>query len=328
LEGKVIDIHSHVGIDIKAYARNEYPYCQSLEDLAYRHRLNAVDLGVVFTYDPDLYFDMRTLIEEGRMVPSAAPFSEAPYALENRMLFKEIFEFCPELQERFLPFVIVDPVRKVAEQVASIEKLLETYPIYGIKVVPVACQSPLTGLLNEGEAILDLARRRNLPFLFHVTVHPEEEFSQASDAFSIIERNPDMRFCLAHCIGLNRDFLVRADETPNVWVDTSALKIQVQAAYEGYAFMASPADRFDWNYADHTAVMRELLEHFPDTIIWGSDSPAYSYISRRLQAEGSYLEFRLKGTYEQEKAALDSLSPALRLRACSTNALSFLFGEA
>ena len=38
-------------------------------------------------------------------------------------------------------------------------------------------------------------------------------------------------------------------------------------------------------------------------------------------------EFRLKATYEDEKAALDALPPTLRDRACAANAVAFLFGE-
>jgi len=70
-----------------------------------------------------------------------------------------------------------------------------------------------------------------------------------------------------------------------------------------------------------------LMERFPDTVIWGTDAPAYSYICDRLDSEGNFVEFRLKGTYEQEKEALDSLPPDLRVRACSKNSLAFLFGH-
>jgi len=327
LEGKIIDIHAHVGISVKAYAGLEYPYCQSLEGLYYRQKLNRVDLGVVFTYAPDLYFQLPTLMDSGRMVPLEKPLAQAPYASENRMVFKEVFDFCPELSERFLPFVVVDPVRRISEQLEVLNQLIAVYPVYGIKVVPVGCQSKVTGLLEEGQALLDFAEHHDLPLLFHVTVDPEEGYSQVSDTFRIIERHPRLRFCLAHCVGLSRKFLERAAAADNVWVDTSALKIQVQAAYEGYRFMAPPEERYDWNYADHTEVIRQLLEHFPDTIIWGSDSPAYSYICRRRQGEDSVSEFRLKGTYEQEKQALDCLSPPLRTRAGSTNASAFLFGR-
>ena len=65
---------------------------------------------------------------------------------------------------------------------------------------------------------------------------------------------------------------------------------------------------------------------FPERIVWGTDSPCYSYIARRLQGEGRYLDFRLKGTYEQEKAALDALPPGLRRKVACSNTAAFLFG--
>ena len=199
------------------------------------------------------------------MVPAEKPpeGAGAPYALENRLLYKEIFQFCPELKDRFLPFVSVDPVRKIREQLAALEELAAEYPVYGIKVSPVFCQSRLTGLLEEGEALLDFAGRRDLPVLLHVTVAPEEEFSQAADAFRVVERHPELRFCLAHCIGFNREYLEKADALPNVWVDTSALKIQVQAAHQGETFMAKPEERFDWDYSDHLSVMKSLVGAVP-----------------------------------------------------------------
>jgi hypothetical protein len=50
--------------------------------------------------------------------------------------------------------------------------------------------------------------------------------------------------------------------------------------------MAEPGERFDWDYSNHVSVMKSLVERFPDTILWGSDSPAYAYMVRRLQGEG------------------------------------------
>jgi len=111
-----------------------------------------------------------------------------------------------------------------------------------------------------------------------------------------------------------------------VWVDTSALKIQVQCARENSTVMAPADERFPGDYTDHTAIMRALVRSFPDTIIWGADAPAYTYICRRKQGENSWVDFRLTGSYEDEKAALDVLDDASRTRVANTNTLAFLFG--
>ena len=165
-----------------------------------------------------------------------------------------------------------------------------------------------------------------------------EAYSQAADTLAVIERHPELRYCLAHCIGFHREFLERADSLPNVWVDTSALKIQVELAHHDSPLTpatALSAAQAQLRRCRRTAsratsrttssVMRTLVERYPKTIIWGTDSPYHSYITRRLQGEGVYAEFRLKGTYEQEMAALDSLTPEQRARN-NANALAFLFG--
>ena len=193
----------------------------------------------------------------------------------------EVFVFCPELRGRFIPFVCVDPARKVREQMRELETLEEQFPIYGIKVVPVSCQCKVTELLGTGRDFLDFARQRDIPFLVHVTGDPNEEYSQPEDTFKVIERNGDVRFCLAHCICFDERFLRRADDAPNVWFDTAALKIQVQMVHEDSPLVPPPAARFATDYSDHKRVMCDLAAAFPDTIIWGTDSPAYSYICRR-----------------------------------------------
>ncbi len=326
LIGKVIDAHSHIGIALQEAAQINFPYCSSAEDLAYRQQANGVDFGVVFPISPGFYYDLPTLIETGELRPAARPISRVPYERENRLVLTDVYRFCPEHSHRFLPFVSVDPGRLIGEQIAVLEELEAEFSIYGVKIHPLMCQSKALALLDVGAALLEFFAVRNWPLLFHASTDPTDPFSQAADILLIAERHPELRFCLAHCIGCHREFLERADSLPNVWVDTSALKIQVELAYQNSPLMALPPDRFDWDYSDHVKVMQALVERFPRTIIWGSDAPYHSYITRRLQGEGVYAEFRLKGTYEQEKAALDALTPAQQVQN-NANALAFLFGD-
>jgi len=163
-------------------------------------------------------------------------------------------------------------------------------------------------------------QERNWPILFHASTDPTDPFSQAAHILQVAERHPELRFCLAHCIGCDRESLEHAAALPNAWVDTAALKIQVDL----FRAEKSPA-MLDLDYSDHTRVFQALVERYPTTMLWATDSPYHSYITRRLQSEGVYREFRLKGTYEQEKAALDALSPAQRAQV-SENTVRFLFG--
>ncbi len=328
LRGKIVDVHAHVGMSLKAYASGEYPYGDTVEGLYYRRAANGVDLGVVFPLAPELHFDLYELIRTGRLVRDESPVSPSPYALENRMLFTELFDYCPELCDRFIPFVCIDPERDVPAQIDAIGEIADRYPIYGLKVSPVLCQAPIGSLNGPGAPLLDYAARNDIPVIAHVTAHPGERYSQVSDTIEVAARRPDVRFCLAHCAAFHALFLEEAARLDNVWVDTSAIKIQVDAARQGLDFMPKAEERFVSDYSDHRTVMRDLAARYPETIVWGSDSPAYAYIARRNQGDGSMYTFRLKGVFEDEKAALDALDEPLRMQVGSENAIRLLFGAA
>lgn len=325
LQNKIIDVHSHIGVALKEYACVEFPYCQSAEGLYYKQSKNGVDFGVVFPFSADLFFNQDKFLSNQR-VPSEQPLSKAPYQTENEMVLKEVFLFCSEYENRFLPFVSVDPGRLQAEQIENLLALEKQYNFYGIKINPLYCQSSVLSLLGRGKVFLDFARQRSLPFLIHSTSDEREQLSYAKNVFSVIEENQDLRFCLAHCLGFSSAFLEKANRMANVWVDTSALKIQSQMARENSPIVETPEKRFKSNYADHRQVMLDLARAFPETIIWGSDSPAYSYICQRKQGENAVAGFNLKGSYEEEKAGLDFLPDPLKYKVSNENTLNFLFG--
>ena len=316
---------AHVGINIKAFAEIGFPYCSCVEDFFYRQKVNGVDCSVVFPITPELFFDIPHYATTGKLIGTTRPLSKAPYVQENRMLLYDVYRFCPERASHFLPFLSIDPGRMIQEQLASLRELEREFPIYGLKVNPVGCQTKVAKLLEEGEIFLEFAHQRDGPILFHASTDPREEFSGVEDTFRVVERYPELRYCVAHCIGFHRGCLDRADAMPNVWVDTAALKIQVQLVAEKSSLIHAPSELLDIDYSDYLKVMQALVQRYPKTIVWGSDAPYHSYITRRLQAEGHYYEFRLKGTFEQEKAALDVLSAGERHQ-LALNALQFIFG--
>ncbi|NLE67474.1 MAG: hypothetical protein GX608_08650, partial [Lentisphaerae bacterium] len=111
LKGKTIDIHSHVGVSLKHYAKGEYPYAETLEGLYYKQLSGGIDVNVVFPFTMELFCDFHRLVDTGELVEDAAPLSPVPYELENRHLLRELYEHCPELTDRFLPFFCFDPGR-------------------------------------------------------------------------------------------------------------------------------------------------------------------------------------------------------------------------
>ena len=327
LINKIIDVHSHIGVSLGSYATLSYPYAQTLEGLYYRQKVHNIDINVVFPYSSDLYADLKILSSEGAFIPAEDPLSPFPFAVENRIIFKEIFEFCPELSHRFLPFICIDPGRAIGLQKNEIEKLEKLYPIYGIKVSGVSSQIKVIKLLSESSIFLDYAESRNIPILFHTTPTPDDEYSHVSDIIKIIEKKQKIRFCLAHCILFNRNYLDIAAQAPNVWVDTSALKIQIDCLKDYIGSGINKKDVIDADFTDYRKVIKVLYEKYPNTIIWGTDSPAYSYITKRKQGKNMFRNFIYKGTYEDEIAALKSLPKNYIIKISNKNTIKFLFGK-
>ncbi|MHB0936209.1 MAG: amidohydrolase family protein [Armatimonadota bacterium] len=325
LQGKTIDVHTHAGVSLETYARGEYPYASTVEGLHYQQLAGGVDVSVVFPFTPHLHFDFRG-VTEGTLRPAERPVSPAPYASENALLLREIYEYCPELAGHFLPFVSIDTEREIPRQLAALKQLWETYGFYGIKINPVLSQSHVRGLLGAGGAFLDFTEERNLPLLIHTSPVPGEEYSQTTDVFTVIDARPTLRFCLAHALLFYREFLDRAAAAPNVWVDTAALKIQTDSVRALLSTAISPSELIDVDLMDHRQVMAALCAAYPDTILWGTDAPAYAYICRRQDAQGRWTAFTLKGRYDDELATLRSLPEETQAQVANENTLDFLFG--
>jgi len=325
LKGKTIDIHSHVGVSMKSFAKGEYPYAETLEGIYYKQLSGGVDVNVVFPFAPELFCNFRRLVDAGEFVEDAAPLSPVPYELENRYLLRELYEHCPELSGRFLPFLCLDPGRYQKEQMAVMRELIGKYPVYGIKILPIVCQTRAIALMEHPE-FFDFAESNNLPVLFHATSEPAEKYSYAGDLFKLIDAFPKVRYCLAHCLIFHDGFLKEADRRENVWVDTAAMKIQVDV-FRSDLVKFKPEDRFPADYSDYRKVVKALVERFPATMVWGTDSPAYAYITDRKTFDGSITKFRLKGTYEDEINGLRYLTHEQQTKIAQVNALDFLFGS-
>lgn len=325
--GKTIDAHSHIGVSLKAYGRMEYPYAQSVEDLRYRQLSAGVDINVVFPFSPDLHFSLTDLIASGKVKKAELPLSPSPYAVENRLLMREIYDYCPEASAHFIPFVSADPGRAVSEQLAELKGLEEEYPVYGLKIIGVACQTRVTELLSTSQALLDFAEERNIPVLFHTTSTADDEYSNAALVLKVVRLRPGVRFCLAHCILFHRGFLDEASSLPNAWVDTAAMKIQVDLVNDCVKGGMKREDLIDSDYSDYRVVMRDICERYPGMMLWGTDAPAYSYFSKRKQGAGTYRSFAYKGSYEEEVAGLRCLPETLQKQISNHNTVAFLFGK-
>lgn len=320
----VIDVHTHVGISPDGYACGSHPYCLGVEDMLIRMEALDIDHSVVFPLS-SFHYDIRSVMD-GK-VKCSSRIASFPYEIANRNLFREIFDLFADKADRFLPFCMFDPSRKQDRQVALFEELAETYPVYGLKTVTSYNQAWVTDLLKKaGRPILDFAAERDIPVLFHSSVFPGDPWANVFDILRIVEARPDIRFCIAHTARFDREALDAADALENCMVDLSAFHIHCQLAERDFPAVASPERRFDVDYAKPRKAMAAFAEAYPDTICWGTDTPAYSFVSTWTDENGESHDFRLLCEWNTEAEALRSLPKDVIRRIANTNTRKLLFG--
>lgn len=313
----MIDCHTHVGVELLAYLRNEFPYCQDLSTLLSAGSAQGVKRWVVFPMVSNLTMDLRAL-REGKVV-STDRLESVPYAFENRHLLREIQETSPEAAEKTYPLAIADPAREPEAQAETLRSLLNTYRFYGLKFQTTILQTPIRSLLKEGRVLLDLARDLDLALLIHTSVHPEDPYAQVDDVLDIVEKVPDIRFCLAHSLRFDGEALERLAALPNAWFDCSALRVHCQLAVEDSPIVAPPKRRFRSDFTRPTQVLHDLAEAYPDRLLWGSDAPYYSFVS-----ETDFGTFQLRSTYADEAACAHALPDALHEKVTWENTFRWL----
>ncbi len=319
----VIDAHTHVGIAPKFYYQFGYPYALSLEDLAIRMAQLHIDYSVVFPFVDSAFYEIDPKSGQIRTTTRTCAF---PYELENKNLLHEVYEIFPEYSRKFLPFLMFDPSREAEKQAEFFAALLEKYPVFGLKTATTYIQAFVTDLEGRGRPILELARRQNLPILFHSSVHPADPWASVYDIVDFAERYPDIRVCLAHSARFVEPVLKRANSLPNCYVDLSAFSIHCELVRQGSPSVAAQDVRFDADYADPLGAMRQLAQAFQNTMLWGSDTPFYYWIQKYTTADGSWQEDRLKCAFDQEARLVHKLPPEIRRKIAYENTLKFLFG--
>ena len=71
--------------------------------------------------------------------------------------------------------------------------------------------------------------------------------------------------------------------------------------------------------------MQRLVESFPDTIIWGTDTPANYFIQKYFDANGELVDLHLKSPFDKEVRLLESLGDSDIERIAHKNTIRFLF---
>lgn len=311
-ELSLIDVHTHIGVDLQFYLAGHHPYALDWPTLGDMTARNGIGRVVVFPMPS--YFGLERL---GNSLPGLQmQFSTPliPYAFENRRLAKELARHA-DGPVAALPFWMVDPARACDAQIEALRSLKAEFPCFGLKIQGTIIRSKISELLQQGRGFLDLAAEWNVPVLIHTSVHPEDEWSQAVDILEVVRSRPEVRFILAHSCRFDRACLDEAAALPNAWLDCSAHGIHCVLATDDNPAVASIDQRFPSDYRDPAQVLADLAAAYPDKLCWGSDAPFDSYLDD---------EFALRGGYDAEIAYLKKLDAASVDRIARKNPLAVL----
>lgn len=318
-----IDVHAHIGVSPKFYYQYGYPYALSLEDLVIRMEMLGIDHSVVFPFVDSAFYEDDF---QSSKIKTTTRHCQFPYELENRNLLNEVNEIFPEHSQKVLPFFMFDPSRNTEEQAGHMEELSEKYAVFGLKTATTYIQAFINDLGTKGQPILNFAKKRDLPIIFHSSVHPDDPWASANDIVDFAERHPEIRVCIAHTARFTEPVLEKADRLDNCFVDLSAFIIHCKLVNENSPSIAAAAIRFEADYNDPLAVMTRLVDAYPDTILWGTDTPFYYWIQKYYTGDGKLQEDRLACGYKEEAQLLHSLSAETKTKIAYKNTMRFLFG--
>jgi len=326
LESKesIIDVHTHVGISQKFYYQYGYPYALSLEDLIIRMEVLGIDHSVVFPFVDSVFYDNDN---QSPKIKTTTRYCNFPYELENKNLLNEINEIYPDQNHKALPFLMFDPSRETEKQAVHLEELSEKHSVFGLKTASTYIQAFVNDLETKGRPILDFVRKKKLPIVFHSAVHPEDPWASVNDIVDFAERHPDIRVCIAHSARFVESVLEKADRLNNCFVDLSAFIIHCKLAVQNSPSVAAEETRFVSDYNDPLSVMTRLVESYPETILWGSDTPFYYWIQKYYTGDGKLVEDKLQCGYKEEMQLLNSLPDKMKTKIAYKNNMRFIFGE-
>ena len=150
LAGKTIDIHSHAGIQMREAAQISFPYCSSVEDLAYRQRANGVDAAVVFPIAPALFFDLHLHRDRPPGAGGEARSRPRPTSARTACCSPTCIRFCPSTATASCLSSRSIPGRLVTEQLAICANWSRISRSTGSRSCRSSAQIKVTELLVPG----------------------------------------------------------------------------------------------------------------------------------------------------------------------------------
>jgi hypothetical protein len=304
-QGTEIDVHTHAeGANIWGMTHGRFRSTNALEDLAAREGRLNIAAYAVFPHPSALYYSgLPSNVSLHQSRPTG--LENFPYEASNTSLMMHAGKF----GYKALPFLIIDPMNKVDEQVELLLQFIGKDVVYGLKVHTLGGNFKASELI--GSQFMQVAETYELPVLIHTNTSTSF-WGDSVSAAKLAETYPNIRFCLAHAAGFNGDALGMVDRLPNAFLDCSPF-LGLTQLHVDY-----PEDEQikDLPYSKPNQLMDYLHSRFSRKLLWGSDHP-YTYGG----APGPIY----KGSLEGEVAFMRGLE--YKDQISRVNTLSFLFGN-
>lgn len=323
---KLLDVHSHSGVDPLSYLTHGFPYSHDLRTNFEENQRIGVTHAVVFPFCTTLYYDLPAL--QRSVIKIDGRIGDAPFHFENEHLLRQLYEIFPAYSRHFIPFVLVDTLREPRRQVKVLTSLIDRYPFYGLKVHPRTTQARIATLGAEGRPLLEFAKAHDLPILFHTAYSGSPDpFSKMADLVALARAHPTLRYCAAHFCGFHQKTFEEVVSCGNIWVDSAAMGIGCDLVLQkSKIYEAGPA-KIPSDYRDPSKVFAAIARRFPDRFMWGTDNPGHTFVSNSpIKAGGKPIHVSLWSSMEREKGLLRRMTGRLRRKVVVENALEFIEG--
>jgi len=295
-----IDVHSHCGeVSLYNLQHERLHTTQNMRDLSLKMRLAKVDYFVVFLMASSMYFDTRDFSRSG--------LEEYPYQLGNGALFYEASLF----GDRALPFMAIHPNVEEEKQLIALEERLSRDHLFGLKFHTLATHSKVSNLINS--KFPEFLEKNKLPILIHSSDF--DEYSDPNEIFKFLDLYPDIRVTIAHCGFFNAEFMNRAKDFQNLFIDSSSFNVLCQI----FDRRENKKGKIELDWKDPKKAFAEIYNMVPKQFLWGSDEPwtCYTDYSGELIVNGDLFK---------EKELLDAQVTSIRKGVSYHSTMRFLLG--
>lgn len=318
--GKRIDIHMHHGIMLSSLFDDKTPFCQNMSGIIDSLKECDLDYGVVFPF-PNNFIGNDILSDQRQNECVRNIFEKTPYLIQNMRLIDEAGKLA---KNRVLPVPMFSIKYCVDEQLSFLNEQVKNGAVYGLKFYPEADGVPIRELRNAGTPFLGFLSENNLPLFIHVSaesVVANSLLSRPEDAYMLAADYPKLRVCIAHMGHFSKVLFswLKENTLKNCYMDTSPFLHICNVR------KLSPSENcFAFDYESPSDVLSQLIDMFPNNIVWGSDNPFNFTCNLHNENHDKNID---KHSILEYSRLLHSLPVGQLQQITSVNSLNLLFGE-